>query len=181
MTKERWSRLVINENLAMELTQNVKRWIDVKPTTFASENYSFFEIAVAPVSGLTSQQVVMTIDFSMRNVTANFEDKLTTMEIEFYADVTGWEQPRLDFVDHKEYKDGNHKRVAIIQTKDDTQNNNYRIRLRWNNYKSGEVCINYVKLEQGNESTLYVPHKDLLTTEQQNLLKYGEYEQIQSF
>ena len=39
--------MIINENLAMKLTQNFKRWIDVKPTAFTCKTDSFEYVRLA--------------------------------------------------------------------------------------------------------------------------------------
>lgn len=91
-------------------------------------------------------------------------------------DVTGWDgiQPQQTSMLVTCNPDGTAqwKLIGKVRKKEGNSNTKWYLSLRLDGYTSGTIYVESVKIEEGSEATLYVPHKSLLTPEQQTLTEH---------
>lgn len=181
MTKERWSRLRVNENYFGENKTNKGKWLQIN----RDSNYTFLLGRVNTDELSKGDMYTLKVDFELRNVNI-LEGERLIVRTQSEGNVQGWTgvtpnalTPIMKFID--DLKDGEITLQASFRVAESLTDDFYTVYCRVDNVTTGEIRLKRAKFEDGEEPTLYIPHRNLLTTEQQNLLKYGEYEQIQSF
>ena len=173
--------MVINENKIIESKTSINNWISI--TSNANFTFRLGRINAAELSkgNIHTLKVV----FELRDITI-VEGKRLIIRTQAEGNKQGWTgsppdaiTPTMVFID--DIRDGEIMLERSFNMAENLTDDYYLIYCRVDGVINGEIRLKRAKFESGDQSTLYVPHRGLLTEEQKPLLKYGEYEQIQSF
>ena len=169
---------MINENLVVE-SQYVRQKRQIKKEV--DESVLIGDLDLTQLE--TNKDYTVRLEVEIMDATLGTESRY--IRFQGQGDVTGWnnDAPQHIYNDTQPIKEGNSHYVLVgkIIRYSSNPNNKWMLSLRLNGFTSGYYRISNFKVEDSDEPTLYVPHRSLLTEEQQNLMKYGEYTEIKSF